>query len=341
MIPALQTRGLVVGYGRGRATRAVLGPLSVSVEPGELVSVLGVNGIGKSTLLRTLARSQPALAGRVEIGGTDISALSNADLARRVGVLLTERIAVGAMTGLQLVELGRYPHTGWSGQLSEQDRAAVADAIAAVGGQHLEQREVNALSDGERQRIMIARALAQRPALLLLDEPAAFLDVAARVDMLGMLRRLAREQGVAVILSSHDLDLSLRLSDTIWLLDGNGGIEVGAPEDLLAKGNLDAAFSSETIAFSAAKRTFRLREKARGTAHVSGANVRVDLARTVLEREGLEMVSEAENAILRIVVGADDWVAERGNERSRGTNFAELARFVRRPLEASGPELPN
>ncbi|WP_449394873.1 ABC transporter ATP-binding protein [Devosia riboflavina] len=201
----LETHDLTVGYRSRGQTRAVLRDINVQVAPGGLVCLLGVNGIGKSTLMRTLARMEPALAGSVEINGTDITRMSQYDLARHVAVVLTERVAIGSMPAFKLVELGRYPHVGWSGTLSGADREIVRDAIVAVGAEHLAHREITELSDGERQRIMIARALAQRPAVLLLDEPAAFLDVSARVEMIATLRKLAREQNVAVILSSHDL----------------------------------------------------------------------------------------------------------------------------------------
>jgi ABC-type cobalamin/Fe3+-siderophores transport system ATPase subunit len=193
MTPALKTHDLAVGYGR----QSVLSHINLAVAPGELVCLLGVNGIGKSTLMRTLAWMQPALGGSVEIDGRDISRMNQGELARKVAVVLTERVAIGAMPAYGLVALGRYPHTGWAGQLSDADRDIVAEAIAAVGAQHLAQRDINELSDGERQRILIARALAQRPAVLLLDEPSAFLDVSARVEIMAMLRRLAREQQVA------------------------------------------------------------------------------------------------------------------------------------------------
>ena len=325
----LETRDLTVGYRSHGQKRAVLSHINVQVAPGELVCLLGANGIGKSTLMRTLARMAPVLAGSVEINGSDIIGMSQYDLARLVAVVLTERITVGSMPAFKLVELGRYPHIGWSGLLSDADRDIVRDAIAAVGAEHLAHREINELSDGERQRIMLARALAQRPALLLLDEPAAFLDVSARVEMLATLRRLAREQNVAVILSSHDLELSLRLADTIWLIDGAGRMHIGAPEDLLADSSIAAAFSGPNIAFSTADRTFKIRTHPHGKAFVDGQGEGVGLARTVLEREGFEIIHSLDGASVTVTVTASGWEASGQNGQNRGTTFAELARFVR------------
>lgn len=334
MTPLLEANDLTVGYRSRGQTRAVLRDINVQVAPGELICLLGVNGIGKSTLMRTLARMAPALAGSVEINGTDISRMSQYDLARHVAVVLTEQVAVGSMPAFKLVELGRYPHVGWSGLLSDADRDIVRDAIVAVGAEHLAHREITELSDGERQRIMIARALAQRPALLLLDEPAAFLDVSARVEMIATLRRLARDQNVAVILSSHDLELSLRMADTIWLIDGAGRLSIGAPEDLLAEGCIGAAFSSPNIVFSAGDRTFKIRNHPHGKVFVDGAREGERLARTVIEREGFEITHSPDGALLVVTMTASGWEARGRRGNNRGRNFAELARFVRQETSA-------
>ncbi|MGV3576365.1 MAG: ABC transporter ATP-binding protein [Devosia sp.] len=332
---SLEARDLSVGYRNRGNVRAVLSNINVQVAAGELVCLLGVNGIGKSTLMRTLARMEPALAGSVLINGADITGMSQYDLARHVAVVLTERIAVGSMPAFKLVELGRYPHVGWSGLLSDADHEIVRDAIVAVGAEHLAHREINELSDGERQRIMIARALAQRPAVLLLDEPAAFLDVSARVEMVATLRRLAREQNVAVILSSHDLELSLRLADTIWLIDGAGHMHIDAPEDLLADGSIGDVFSGPNIAFSAVDRTFKIRNHPHGKAFVGGTSEGVGMARTVLEREGFEITHSPEGAQLTVTMNASGWEARGRQGINRGASFAELARFVRQEAGAT------
>jgi iron complex transport system ATP-binding protein len=331
MTPALKTHDLAVGYGR----QSVLSHINLAVAPGELVCLLGVNGIGKSTLMRTLAWMQPALGGSVEIDGRDISRMNQGELARKVAVVLTERVAIGAMPAYGLVALGRYPHTGWAGQLSDADRDIVAEAIAAVGAQHLAQRDINELSDGERQRILIARALAQRPAVLLLDEPSAFLDVSARVEIMAMLRRLAREQQVAVVLSSHDLELSLRTADTLWLVDRAGAMHVGAPEDLLADGSVAGVFSGPEVVFSTLERSFKIRGHGAVQAFVTGPGERADLARSVLEREGFLVVAAEEGVELRIAVAASGWEGSGAHGVGRGSSFAELALFARRQARGS------
>ena len=219
---ALRTRDLAVGYRTRKTRRAVLEHVNLAVDSGELVCLLGPNGIGKSTLLRTIAGMQPALWGSVELGGADLRSVSHAELARRLGVVLTERVAVEALTVRQIVGLGRYPYSGWFGGLTDRDRVAVNWAIDAVGARHLADRDFSRLSDGERQRVMIARALAQEPVLLVLDEPTAFLDVPSRVELMGLLRQLTRERPLAVVVSTHDLELALRTADVIWLVMPGG-----------------------------------------------------------------------------------------------------------------------
>jgi iron complex transport system ATP-binding protein len=331
---ALRTIDLAVGYRLPSMRRVVLEDLNLSVRPGELVCLLGPNGIGKSTLLRTLARMQPSIAGCIELGGRDLRALHQMDLARRLGVVLTERPLVGTLAAAHLVEFGRYPHSGWFGRLSERDHEVVRRAIAAVGAQHLAACDYSKLSDGERQRILIARALAQEPLMLLLDEPTAFLDVPSRVELMGLLRRLARDEHLAVVASTHDLELALRTADMLWLITPDGRLHSGAPEDIVADGRIEEAFRGETIRFSAEQQTFRLVTGDRGEAVVRGGGLQAALARAVLEREGFAVVSHGEAVLTVVADSASGWQASFGDRVSRGERFGALAAFVRGLPEA-------
>ena len=244
--PLVAARDLSVGYG-GRRPRTVLRGLSVTLGAGELVVVLGPNGAGKSTLLRTLAGTLAPLAGSVEIMGDRPKDLSPRQLARRVGVVLPQPVVPGMLSAYDLVALGRYPHTGWSGVLRPRDEEAVDRAMASVGVSRFAARDVAALSDGERQKVMIARALAQEPKLLILDEPTAFLDLPGRVEVTNLLARLTRGSGRSVLLSTHDLDLALRCADRVWLLDRRGGVRCGSAEALIREGAFQIAFESEEL----------------------------------------------------------------------------------------------
>jgi iron complex transport system ATP-binding protein len=327
---ALQTCDLAVGYKSHGLTRAVLERVNVHVRSGELVCLLGPNGIGKSTLLRTIARMQPPLWGAVELGGVNLRAISQIDLARRLGVVLTERVAVDAVPASRIVELGRYPYSGWFGRLNGRDREVVAWAIDAVGARHLADREFNRLSDGERQRVMIARALAQEPVLLVLDEPTAFLDVPSRVELMGLLRQLTRAGDLAVVVSTHDLELALRTADCVWLIMPGGELMVGAPEDVVLAGGIAQAFEGRQIRFHPDECAFRLLTGDRGTAIVRGAGLRAAMARAVLGREGYAVVEEGAGEEAPMVeVHAGGWRLHVDGRTRAGADFASLAAVLR------------
>jgi iron complex transport system ATP-binding protein len=327
--PALRTRDLAVGYRTGRVRRAVLEHVNLAVRPGELVCLLGPNGIGKSTLLRTLARMQPALWGSVELGGSDLRSITHIELARRLGVVLTERVAVEALPVRRIVDLGRYPHSGWFGLLTERDRRIVDWAIDAVGARHLSDRDFSRLSDGERQRVMIARALAQEPVLLVLDEPTAFLDVPSRVEVMGLLRQLTRQGPLAVIVSTHDLELALRTADVIWLVMPGGELVTGAPEDVVLAGGLGQTFEGRQIRFHPEERSFRLLTGDRGDAVVHGSGLRASLAAAVLEREGYAVAAGASACALSVHAHESGWRVMVDHAEWSGADFASLAAFLR------------
>jgi len=331
MTVALRTVDLAVGYRSRRASTTVLEGLNLSVKTGELVCLLGPNGTGKSTLLRTIARIQTALAGSVEIEGVDAARLSRMELARRIGIVLTERAMVGALSAYRLVELGRYPHLDWYGRLSPKDHDVVKRAIRAVSAEHLSSRDSNSLSDGERQRFMIARALAQEPSILLLDEPTAFLDVPSRVQVMGLLRHLARDENLAIVVSTHDLELALRMADTLWLVAPGGQLHTGTPEDLILDGSLAKAFQAENIRFQPEERAFRLSVNTRGRAIVRGAGLHAVLAAAVLEREGYEVVPDGACAFeVTVALGSSQWEVVIKDRCHTGVNFSSLAELVRR-----------
>jgi iron complex transport system ATP-binding protein len=274
------------------------------------------------------------------LGGVDLRKLSQLDLARRMGVVLTERITVGALPAYRVVELGRYPHLGWSGKLSPRDHEVVQWAIEAVGAQRLSGRDSSTLSDGERQRFMIARALAQEPMILLLDEPTAFLDVPSRVELMGLLRHLTRNENLAIVISTHDLELALRMADTLWLVMPGGRLCSGSPEDIILAGHIAEAFQSENICFQAEERTFRLLPGDRGKAAVCGNGLHASLARAVLEREGYRAAEHSgigasgDEIVLEVKISSDTcrWEAISAGLQYSGETFAELATLARRDL---------
>jgi iron complex transport system ATP-binding protein len=251
--------------------------------------------VGKSTLLRTLAGMQPPLAGKVLLMGDDISTLKSQDLARRLSIVLTDRINVGIMPAYALVALGRYPYTDWAGKLTAQDHAVVRWAIEAVGAENLAQRNIAELSDGERQKIMIARALAQEPQLIILDEPTAFLDLPRRVEIMRILLDLAHTTDRAVLLSIHDLDLALRSADTIWLMHNDGTIHVGAPEDLVLSGAFEDTFRSEGVEFDRGSGSFRISTNHTARINLTGTGLTTHWTKRALKRAGFDVEPGGDN----------------------------------------------
>ena len=292
--PVLITQNLAVGYLRPR--RVVACKINMSLERGEFVCLLGPNGAGKSTLIRTLAGMQPPLNGRVCLRGKALADLSATEVARMLSVVLTDRIGIGIVSARDLVALGRYPHTNWIGRLTDEDEQAVLWALRAADAAHLAHRNVAELSDGERQKVMIARALAQQPDLLILDEPTAFLDLPRRVEIMALLRNLAHATGKAILLSTHDLALALRCADRLCLLPMDGALQTGAPEDLILNGAYEGAFQSEGARFDADTGAFVLNAHlGRSAISVSGQGRAAYWTKHALERAGFR-VTDAESA---------------------------------------------
>lgn len=315
--PVLSAQDLTIGYAPLRRPPVLVAEhLTVALNAGELVCLVGPNGAGKSTLLRTLAAMQPALKGEVYLGGEKASALDPRERARRMSVVLTERVEAGHLTAYALVALGRHPYTDWTGRLSEYDEAVVRWAIETVGAKPLAARLVAELSDGERQKIMIARALAQEPLVMLLDEPTAFLDVPNRVEIMRVLRALTRLTGRAILLSTHDLDLALRTADRLWLLPRGGPLLCGAPEDLVLNGALAATFQAEGLAFDPLTGTFTLSTPRTEFVSVAGEGLAALWTRRALEREGYRVVENGTPALCQVTVTSGDpprWRVSRGD----------------------------
>ena len=283
----LELRTLSVGYRGPRKSRhLVAAGIDLSLRAGELVCLLGPNGAGKSTLLRTAAAMQAPLGGEVLLDGRNIHGVPKPELARVLSVVLTERVTAGLLTSYDVVALGRSPYTGWSGALREKDHAIVEESIRAVDATHHAHRFIGELSDGERQKIMLARALAQQPKIMILDEITAFLDLPRRVEIMQILRRLTHEHGRAVLLSTHDLELALSGADRVWLLPKGGSLIAGAPEDLVLQGHFATVFASEGIHFDEEAGSFSIRRTFRGDVALEGDGVLGEWTRRALERGG-------------------------------------------------------
>jgi cobalamin transport system ATP-binding protein len=259
--PLLRTENLAVGYASGRVKHApVANTVNVDIHAGQLICLLGPNGSGKSTLLRTLAGLQPPLAGVIEIGGINAGKLKPAQLAKLISLVLTDSVRLSNLNVYSLVALGRYPHSNWLGTLEDADKAIIDQAIEETGIAPFLKRKIATLSDGECQKVMLARALAQDTPILMLDEPTAHLDLPSRIQLMRLLLRLTRHTDKGILISTHELDLALQVADEVWLLSGEGHLHKGTPEDLVLNGTFEAAFNKEGILFDKATGSFPMNQ---------------------------------------------------------------------------------
>ena len=226
-----RTEGLSAGYGR----KVVLSGAEITAERGRITTLIGPNGCGKSTLLRTAAKQLEPLAGTVFISGKSLRETGANELARKLSILLTERVSPELMTCRDVVSSGRYPYTGKLGILTAEDRKIVDESLRRTDAEAFADRPFQAVSDGQRQRILLARALCQQPELIVLDEPTSYLDIRYKLELLTILKRMVREEDLAVLMSLHELDLARRVSDTVVCVAGDHIDRVGPPEEIFTR----------------------------------------------------------------------------------------------------------
>ena len=257
----IEINELSIGYKAKTNNKIVAENLTASIKKGELTCLIGSNGIGKSTLLRTLAGFQSPLSGKINICGKEAQSYSNKDLSKLIGVVLTEKVEAGNMSVSELVATGRSPYTGFWGQLNSEDKKIVEKAIDLVNIKILSDRPTYTLSDGERQKTMIAKVLAQETPVIFLDEPTAFLDFPSKVEIMRLLYKLTKTSNKTVFLSTHDLELALQIADKIWILDKQKQLSIGKPDELIQNGLIEKHFQGEGIQFDRTNKLFRIEKQ--------------------------------------------------------------------------------
>lgn len=255
----LVTDNLTIGYRMGHRPPSVIASgLNLSLPSASVTCLLGPNGAGKSTLLRTLCRRQMPLCGSVSVENHQLQSLSDRTLSRLIAIVYPEHTHAGALTAREVVELGRQPYTGFFGRLGAADRNIVDESLHAVGMAHLTERPIGRLSDGERQKVMIARALAQRTPVMILDEPTSFLDVASRLSTMELLHTLSRRFSTAILLATHDVGAALPFADRLWLMPDGAPMIQGTASELIASGAMDSLFPDSPVTFDRHALDFRL-----------------------------------------------------------------------------------
>ena len=254
----LKTKALEVGYFSSKSYTTVSRNIDIALEPGEMAAVVGVNGIGKSTLLRTLAGVQDKLSGSIEINGREQQEYNSRDWAMEVSTVLTEPLTAKNLTVQQLISLGRHPYTNWIGTLSRYDIEIIQQAMEQAGLNELKNKKCYELSDGQLQKVMIARALAQDTRIIFLDEPTTHLDLYHKVQVLKILQRIAHSNGKIVLYTSHEIDLAIQLCDKILIME-SGRNTFGKPQELIEQGCFTNLFPADTIKFDQKSASFKIR----------------------------------------------------------------------------------
>ncbi len=319
----LSVANVSIGYKNKNELLSIAENISLEIYKGEMVCLLGPNGGGKTTLIRTLAGMQPALSGVVTIDGDDIHAMNLELLAKKMSVVLTDAVTVPNMKVFDIVALGRYPHTNWFGTLSQTDVEIVRSAMQKVGLQGFDNRDFQQLSDGEKQRAMIAKALAQDTSFIMLDEPTAHLDLPNRIEVMTLLKNLARTTYKSILLSTHELDLALQVSDRIWLMQKNKPIMCGTPEDLVLNGSFEQAFKKQSFDFDISNGLFKINYDYHKKISVSGDSVRTFWTVRALDRHGIAVCDE-QQGIPHIVANNNSWMIRTSEGNQQCNSIFEL-----------------
>jgi iron complex transport system ATP-binding protein len=338
MNPALHTEHLTatklsIGYSHRGQETCVAEALNLALNAGEFICLLGPNGAGKSTLIRTLAGMQAPLSGSLKLQGQTFHSIPPRERARMISVVLTEALPIGMMDAYSLVALGRHPYSGWLGGLNQNDKECIKWAFKAVGAEGLEARQIAELSDGERQKVSIARALAQEAQVMLLDEPTAFLDLPRRVELMTILRNLAHRESMGLLLSTHDLDLALRFADRLWILGPNGELTQGYPEALAMNGDFANAFTSENLNWDPELGSFRAHPTSCLAVQIHGEGLRATWTRRAMQRLGFGLAEPGTVSALSIQISeatdAPAWRIDRDGSTSEHTSIDALIDWVR------------
>ncbi len=292
----IDIKSLTIGYKTKNRTRIVASGINTKLYSGELTCLIGANGVGKSTLLKTLSCFISKIEGSVNILGKEIESYSEQEISTTIGVVLTDKCSVQNMSVRELVSTGRSPYTDFWGRLGKNDEEIVSQSIKEVGIENLAEKRVEILSDGEHQKVMIAKALAQDTPIIFLDEPTAFLDFSSKVEMLQLLHHLSRERSKSIFVSTHDLELAIQIADRLWLMDEKSGITVGTPEDLSLQGVLSRFFTRREI-------------KCHSKIKLTGGGQKYSMIKKALKRNGIEASKNIESVL---AIDSGDDMSDRG-----------------------------
>jgi len=323
----IELRDLSVGYTKKKTRLYILKDLNANLYKGEMVCLVGENGIGKSTLLRTISRVQPPLSGKIRINQRQLQEFSSQELARTISLVLTDRIYAGNLTVREIVSLGRHPYTNWLGNLSKEDQKKIDWALDITGTQYLEDQFISELSDGQYQKTLIARALAQDSDMIILDEPTAHLDLTNKIIILKLLKELAGNTGKSILMATHELELSLQIADYIWMALSQDLMVTGTPEDLVFNGSFNKMINHESIHFDDSHGRFIIKNKTDRLCKLSGDKTGSYLTKNALQRKGWTVTKSDQTDIsieIKMETTGLSWLVDTGKQKEIVSSIEEL-----------------
>lgn len=331
--PILETKNLAIGYRLPPAPPKVLiKNLNFQVYSGDMICLMGPNGCGKTTLFRTLSALSPRLNGQIIIDSKDIKDYDELDLAKKISIVLTEKLDLINISVEELIALGRFPYTNFFGKLSGNDQKRINETIELLNFQHLRKENFNQLSDGQKQKVLIGRALAQDTPIIFLDEPTTFLDIPKKIEIFQLLKRIARNNNIAVLFSSHDWEMVLEMATKVWLINESGKLVDGLPEDLILNGEIEKCFDHPQFTFDPLRGNFKTQKehkkhgKHRDTAVCVLGSSKIKLIWTihVLEKVGLSVYTEQRDNIPTIEIDHSGWLLTIGNKTINCLSLEDL-----------------
>ncbi len=327
----IQIKGLGIGY-RSPGQHVIYDNINLTARKGELIALIGRNGTGKSTLLRTLVKLQQKINGSIYIHNEEIEHSTGLEMAKRVSYVSTEIVHADNLKVYDLVALGRFPYTNWLGKIKDHDRCMIEQALEMVDMKSFAEKNIQEVSDGERQKIMIARALAQDTEILILDEPTAFLDLPNKYEVVSLLGYLAREKNKCIIFSSHDLNITIREADMIWMMMDDE-IKTGAPEDMIISGMFGDMFKDSNLNFNIHNGDFFIPKKTEQSIYLYGEGIYKHWTTHALERAGYVAVEQQETPERLSIIHKGKqviWAYENKKEKKEFYDLYNLLLFLSR-----------
>jgi iron complex transport system ATP-binding protein len=323
---------LEIGFVSGKHKNILLPPARGTAYEGELIAVIGKNGVGKSTLLRTMAGLQGLIDGGLSVDGRSIKEYSRIQLSEKVGYISTEIVKVSNMKVYDLVSLGRYPYTNWLGSINSADHDIITESLKKTGMDGFSERHVTELSDGERQRAMIAMVLAQNAEIMVMDEPTAFLDISSKFEIIHLMHELTTERNKTIIFSTHDLSTALSHADKIWVLKENGLFE-GAPEDLMLEGTFNTLFDDSKVKFNTLDGSFSFLNVEKGQITVNGEGEKKYWTEKALKRAGYSIADSGSTIVVESPSEMNPvWKCHKPDSSKEFNNIYELVEYIRHEI---------